>query len=69
MPTGKRLNAADRQARKATELQWFARATGRKAQKGGRDPNDRSVDRRTTDAVRHMQPEEFDRLLRHGEDC
>jgi hypothetical protein len=68
MPTGKKLNANARRQMRATELQEFARAIGRKTQKGA-EPNDRRVDRRTTDAVRHMRPEDFDRLLRDGEDC
>jgi hypothetical protein len=68
MPKGKKPNASDRQQLKAAELRLFVRATGRKAQKRT-EPNDRPVDRRTTDAVRHMRPEDFDRLLRDGEDC
>jgi hypothetical protein len=67
MPKGTKLNARDRQQMKAADAQLFVHATGRKAQKRV-EPNDRRVDRRTTDAVRHMRPEEFDQLLRHGED-
>jgi hypothetical protein len=69
MPTGKKLNARDRRQLTAAELQLFVRDTGRKAQSNGPDPNDRRVDRRTTDAVRRMAPDELDRLLRDGEDC
>jgi hypothetical protein len=69
MAAGKKLNARDRRQMKAAELQLFVQGTGRKAQRNGPDPNDRRVDRRTTDAVRRMSPEEFDQFLRHGEDC
>ena len=68
MPKDKKLNARDRQQMKAAEVQLFIHATGRKAQKRV-EPNDRPVDRRSTDVVRRMRPEEFDQLLRHGEDC
>jgi hypothetical protein len=33
------------------------------------DPNDREVPGRVTDAVRRMRPEQFDALLRDGEEC
>ncbi len=63
----KKPNAEDRRQRKATEVQHFVQATGRK-KRHGLDPNDRHVDRRMTDAVRHMAADQFYQLLRDGED-
>jgi hypothetical protein len=68
VPKGKKFNTNDRRQRKAAELQLFIKATGRKTDSNGPDPNDRRVDRRVTDAVRHMPPSRLDQLLRHGED-
>lgn len=68
MPKDKKLNAADRQQLRAAEIQLFIKATGRKKRDNGGDPNDRRVDPRTTKAVRHMRPEQFDELLRDGEE-
>jgi hypothetical protein len=66
-PKRKRINASDRRQQKAAALELFIKQTGRKAQKGV-EPNDRRYDRKTVDAVRHMSPEELDRLLRDGDD-
>ena len=63
-----RSKSAERQARRAAEVQLFVQRYGRKARDGGLDPNDRSYDRRTEDAVRRMKPEQLDALLREGED-
>ena len=69
MPTGKKLNVLGRRQKRAAEFQLFVQATGRRKQRAGLDPNDRFVDRGTTEEVRRMKPEEFDRFLRNGEDC
>ena len=61
-------NAEEKRRLRAAEVRLFVQATGRKADKNGSDPNDRQVDRRVTDAVRRVKPEEFDRLLRDGEE-
>jgi len=66
-PKRKKMNAADRRALYASDIQLFIQNTGRKARKGY-DPNDRSVSREQTLAVRHMKPDELDRLMRDGED-
>jgi len=66
-PARKRLNAAERRARKAAALQLFVKQVGRRAQKGV-EPNDRSSERETTDAVRRIATGELDRLLRDGEE-
>jgi hypothetical protein len=66
-PKRKRLNAAARRELKAVAMQLFAKDYARKAYAGW-DPNDRRYARETVDAVRHMKPEELDRLLRDGED-
>jgi hypothetical protein len=68
MPKSKNLNVSDKRQKKAAALQLFVQATGRKKPGKSLDPNDRNVDRRTTEAVRHMHPEEFDELLHGGED-
>lgn len=63
----KRPNAEQRRQLKAAELQLFVKQCGRKAQRQT-EPNDRKYDRKTVDSVRHMRPEEFDALLREGEE-
>jgi hypothetical protein len=65
---GKKFNAEDRRQRRAAEVQTFVQATARKKPGHGLHPNDRRVDRRMTDAVRHMQTSQFYELLREGED-
>ena len=64
----RKLNAKMKRTKRAAALQLVVKATGRKAVGNGRDPNDRHIDRRTAAAVSHMRPQEFDGLLRHGED-
>lgn len=49
-------------------MQLFVQRYGRKARTGGLDPNDRNYDHRVEDAVRRMKPEQFDALIRNGED-
>ena len=60
--------AGEREDRTAAEVQLFVRLYGRKARVGGLDPNDRTYDRRVEKAVRRMDPERLDALLRGGED-
>jgi hypothetical protein len=67
-PKRKRMNANERRERKASEIQIFAKNYARKAHAGGLDPNDRGYSRQTADMVRHMRPDELDRLLRNGEE-
>jgi transposase len=66
-PQRKRLNAAERRARKAAAMRFFAKQYGRRAH-AGFDPNDRKYDREIEKAVRRMKPEELDKLLREGDD-
>ena len=66
-PKRKSLNASERRERKAAAAQLFVQQAGRRAH-AGHDPNDRSYDRKTVEAVRHMKPDDLDKLLRHGED-
>ena len=66
-PERKKLNAGERRALKAADLQLFVKRVGRPAPKG-KEPNDRSYSRDQVEAVRHMKPEDFDRFLRDGED-
>lgn len=58
----------DHQGRKAADVQLFTKRVGRKKRGGGLDPNDRKVDQRVAKAVTRMKPEEFDAMLRDGED-
>jgi hypothetical protein len=51
---------------KAAALHTFIRQYGRKAQKGV-EPNDRSYDPAIERAIKHLRPEELDRLLRDDE--
>jgi len=53
---------------KAQKIARFVRLYGRKARKGGLDPNDRGYDRDVEKQIKAMKPEELDRLLRDGED-
>ncbi len=45
------------------EIGEFLRRYGRKKQKNW-DPNDRTYDRRMEERIKHMDPEELDRLMR-----
>lgn len=55
------------QDRRAADVQLFTKRVGRKKRGGGLDPNDRKVDQRVAKAVKRMKPEDFDALLRGGE--
>lgn len=63
----KKLNAAQKRALKAADLQLFVKQYGRKAQKG-KEPNDRRFSERTEKALRHIKPDELDKLLREDND-
>jgi len=63
----KHLNVAQRRALKSATLQRFMQEYGRKASSRF-DPNDRRYDREVENAVKHMKPDELDRLLRDDED-
>jgi hypothetical protein len=63
----KRLNASEKRERKAASWQLFVKRIGRKAQRGV-EPNDRKHSVKMDRRLRRMQPEDFDRLARHGED-
>jgi hypothetical protein len=56
-----------RQKRLAAELGQFMHQYERKKRPGKGEPNDRKYDRKVEDAVKRMDPEELDALLR-GED-
>lgn len=63
----RRKNAAEKRALRAEQLRLFAKQVGRKAQKNT-EPNDRKHDREVERTVKKMDPAEFDRLLRDGDD-
>jgi hypothetical protein len=63
----RRLNADEKRARRAERLRLFTKQVGRKAQKGI-EPNDRRHDREIERKAKGMDPVEFDRLLRDGEE-
>ena len=62
----KKLNADEKQARKAGEVARFVQQYARKA-RSGLDPNDRGYDRGIEAHIKRMRPEELDRLLREDE--
>ena len=64
----RRPNAAERRALKAATVQTFIQQYGRKAQRGGADPDDRAYDNEVRQAVERMKPERLDQLLRDDED-
>jgi hypothetical protein len=63
----RRLNVAEKRERTAAGWQLFVKLIGRKAQRGV-EPNDRKHSKKADVRLRRMRPEEFDRLIRHGED-
>lgn len=62
----RRLNADERRALKAASIRTFVQQYERKAHRG-HDPNDRRYSRHIENSVRHMKPDELDRLLRDDE--
>ena len=67
-PKRKRLNLAEKRALRAAEAQLFVQRYGRKAQKGGVEPNDRKYGRETERALKRLDPTELDRLMRDDEE-
>jgi len=66
-PKRRRLNLEQRRALGTACVALFARAWGRKAQKGC-EPNDRHYSIAFQRKLRRMRPEDLDRLLRDDED-
>ena len=67
-PVRKHLNAAEKRARQAADVQSFTQGYGRKAQKG-QEPNDRrGYDREFEQKIQRMSPTELDRLMRDDEE-
>jgi len=64
-PKLKRLDK--RRDRTAANWQLFVKLIGRKAQRGV-EPNDRKHSKQMDRRLRRMRPEDFDQLIRHGED-
>jgi hypothetical protein len=63
----KRLNSDQKRERKAAAWQIFVKRIGRKAQRGV-EPNDRKHSKKMARSLRRMRPEDFDQLVRQGED-
>ena len=66
-PVRRHLNASQKRALKAAEIELFAQRYGRKAQRGT-EPNDRRYSHKTEKAAKSMRPEQLDRRLRDDED-
>jgi hypothetical protein len=67
-PVRKHLNASEKRALQAADLQSFKKGYGRKAQKR-EDPNDRrGYDREFERKIRRMPPTDLDRLMRDDEE-
>jgi hypothetical protein len=66
-PKRERLNSDEKVERKAAAWQLFIKSIGRKAQRGV-EPNDRKHSIRMDKMLRRMPPEDFDRLIRYGEE-
>jgi len=64
----KRTNATTKRALKSAQLAEYLKRTGRKARKGGIDPNDRGTDHDFEKVVKRMSPEEFEALRDGSED-
>ncbi len=66
-PRRRRLNQDEKRELRAADAQLFAKKYGRKSQKGV-EPNDRKYDREFGERLKQIEPDELDRLLRHGEE-
>lgn len=66
-PKRKRLNADQKRERRAAGWQLLIKQIGRRAQRGV-EPNDRKHSKKVDVRLRRMRPEDFDRLIRHGEE-
>lgn len=65
--TKKKVNAAEKRALRAEKFRMFVKQVGRKAQKNT-EPNDRKHDKAVERQMKQMKPEQFDDLLRDGEE-
>lgn len=54
--------------RLANDVAIYLKKVGRKAQKG-QEPNDRVYDRELERKLQQLRPEDFDALIRAGDDC
>ncbi len=66
-PQPKRLSAAEKRERKAVDWQLFVKQIGRQAQRH-HEPNDRRHNKDDDISLRRMRPDDFDDLIRYGED-
>jgi hypothetical protein len=66
-PKRKRLDRKAKRDRTAESWQLFVKLIGRKAQRGV-EPNDRKHSKQMDRRLRRMRPEDFDQLIRYGED-
>ena len=66
-PVRRHPNAAQKRALKVAEIRRFLQQYGRVAQRGI-EPNDRKYDREIEETIRHMSPEELDRLIREDDE-
>jgi hypothetical protein len=66
-PKRKRLNSDEKGEHRAAAWQLFLKLIGRRAQRGV-EPNDRKHSKRMDKMLRRMPPEDFDRLIRYGEE-
>ena len=64
----KHLNQDEKQALRLAKMADYLKRTGRKARKGGMDPNDRGTDHDFEKVVKRMSPEEFEALRDGSED-
>ena len=63
----KKLNLDQKRALRAEDVRLFVKQIGRQAQ-SGKEPNDRRHSREIERRVQHMTLEEFDQMLRDGEE-
>lgn len=63
-----RKTKISRQDRLANEIALFTQRAGRKAPKGGLDPNDRKLDHELEHRLKHMSPLDIDELTRADDD-
>jgi hypothetical protein len=63
----KKINVTEKLERRAARWQLFVKYIGRKAQRGV-EPNDRKHSVRMDRSLRRMRPEDFDTLVRYGEE-
>jgi hypothetical protein len=64
----RRTNIDHKRALKSAKVAVFMKKAGRKARKGGLDPNDRHYDVDFAKSLRRMKPERLDEIMREDED-